>query len=128
MKTKLPFRLIVFTLLMLSLNMVRAGSTVSPPPPVPKFASSDTAFCTESGECIDFFDLSTGTPTAWQWRFPGAQPDTSTSQNPTSICYYMPGTYDVTLIVTNASGTDSITYSNFIVFGSGAAMPVITKS
>src|SRR5205823_453988 len=36
------------------------------------FNSSDTIFCNESGQCIDFFDHSTCNPTSWHWYFQGA--------------------------------------------------------
>ena len=39
----------------------------------------------------------------WQWSFPGGTPSTSTERNPT-VVYQTPGTYDVTLTVTNANG------------------------
>src|SRR5262249_32064148 len=65
------------------------------------FTPADTTFCIEGVKCIDFYDHSTGNPTSWQWKFPGAMPDTSSQQNPSQICYGNPGTYAVTLIVTN---------------------------
>jgi hypothetical protein len=95
-------------------------------PPVANFASSDTAFCTATGQCIDFFDHSSGNPTSWQWFFPGATPDTSTSQNPTNICYYNPGTYPVTLIVSNVNGSDTLAVSPMITFNTGPAPPTIS--
>jgi hypothetical protein len=95
-------------------------------PPVAIFVSSDTTFCDEGGTCIDFTDISTGSPTSWLWKFPGAQPDTSTAQNPSNICYYVPGSYAVTLIVTNQYGTDTLDVLPHIIFGSGAAQPVLT--
>lgn len=75
--------------------------------PTAAMTASQTNFC--AGDCIDFTDNSTGTPTSWAWTFTGATPATSTQQNPTSICYNTAGTYTVTLIVTNAFGADTIT-------------------
>ncbi len=92
--------------------------------PVVNFVASDTAFCEES--CIDFTDLSSNSPTGWQWLFPGASPDTSTAQNPNMICYSAPGTYDVTLIATNGSGSDTLTLLNYIVIYPNPPQPVIT--
>lgn len=66
-----------------------------------------------TGEEINFVDLSAGTPTSWQWSFPGATPATSTEQNPTVI-YEHPGTYDVTLTVTDAEGSDVVTKTSFV--------------
>ena len=53
-----------------------------------------------------FLDASTGTPTSWLWDF--GDGSTSTDQNPTHT-YLFPGTYVVTLTVTNANGTASTT-------------------
>jgi gliding motility-associated-like protein len=75
--------------------------------PAAAMSASQTGFC--AGDCIDFTDNSTGTPTGWQWTFTGATPASSTQQNPTSICYNTAGTYTVTLIVTNAFGADTTT-------------------
>jgi len=94
--------------------------------PAAHFICSDTAFCTETGECIDFFDHSTGNPTSWQWIFTGAFPDTSTLQNPTNICYSSPGTYPVTLIVTNSNGSDTLAVTPLIIYGTAPAPPTIT--
>ncbi len=80
--------------------------------PVPGLAVSDTSFC--ANNCVDFTDQSSGNPTSWQWNFPGGNPSSSTLQNPNNICYNTSGTYDVTLIVTNSAGSDTIVMSNFI--------------
>jgi len=95
---------------------------------VANFQSSDTTFCTEVGECINFFDLSTGNPTSWHWIFTGAIPDSSNQQNPTNICYYNPGTYPVTLIVSNFNGTDTLAVNPLIVFGTAPSPPTLTVS
>ena len=62
------------------------------------------------GSCLDFQDLSSGNPTSWEWNFDGATPATSTAQNPTNVCFDTPGQYNVSLTVTNASGTSTFTF------------------
>ena len=94
--------------------------------PVAAFTANDTAFCEET--CLFFTDLSQNNPTAWQWIFEGAVPDTSSLQNPTQICYDDTGTFDVTLIVTNASGTDTLVYSNYITVYANPPTPFINVS
>jgi gliding motility-associated-like protein len=85
-------------------------------PPTSSFQSSDSTFCI--GSCIDFSDLSTDSPTSWQWYFFGADSLTSTQQNPTNICYNTAGSFDVALVATNASGSDSLFMANFITVNS----------
>ncbi|WP_421908845.1 PKD domain-containing protein [Methanolacinia petrolearia] len=58
-----------------------------------------------------FTDLSTGAPTSWYWDF--GDGETSTGQNPTHV-YTWQGWYDVSLTVTNADGSDSITKNKYI--------------
>jgi hypothetical protein len=65
------------------------------------------------GTCLTFTNLSNN-GTAFQWSFPGATPDTSTAINPVNICYNSPGDYDVTLVASNAGGSDTLTLINFI--------------
>lgn len=59
-----------------------------------------------AGECVNFFDQSTGFPTYWLWSFPGSETPTSNMQNPTGICYLVPGTYDVVLEIQNNVDVD----------------------
>jgi len=80
-------------------------------PPVAGFSSSDSTIC--EGACVGFTDLSTNA-LSWDWSFPGATPSSSTDQNPVNICYDTSGTYDVTLIATNAYGSDTLIQTNFI--------------
>ena len=81
-------------------------------PPNPDFAADDSIICERA--CVVFTDLSTNNATAWLWSFPGGNPTTSTSQNPT-VCYASPGSYDVSLIAGNQYGTDTLTKTNYIV-------------
>ena len=90
--------------------LVIVGSCTGPP--VANFTVSDTLICETT--CISFTDASTGTPNSWAWSFPGATPDTSNDQNPTSICYDTAGVYSVTLSATNGSGTHDTTFLAFI--------------
>ncbi|HYV94307.1 MAG TPA: kelch repeat-containing protein [Chitinophagales bacterium] len=89
------------------------------------FSSSDTLICEKF--CISFFDSSQNNPTAWQWLFEGGTPSSSTDENPVSICYQVPGVYDVTLITTSANGNDTVTLSNFITVYPTPPFPTITQ-
>jgi PKD repeat protein len=53
---------------------------------------------------VSFTDTSTGAPTSWSWSF--GDGGTSTARNP-SHTYGAPGTYAVSLTVTNAGGGDT---------------------
>jgi PKD repeat protein len=85
-------------------------------PPVSNFttecAGTSVAGCT--GTTIQFYDLSTHSPTSWTWTFSGGTPSSSTAQNP-SVSYATAGTYSVTLVASNAFGLGSTeTKSGFI--------------
>jgi len=56
------------------------------------------------GQSVRFTDSSTGNPISWQWSF--GDGGSSTAQNP-SHTYTTEGSYNVTLIAGNASGTDT---------------------
>ncbi|MFL2576966.1 MAG: PKD domain-containing protein [Flavobacteriales bacterium] len=51
----------------------------------------------------------------WNWNFPGGTPNTSNLENPT-VSYNQPGSYDVTLTVTDQFGSSTQTLNNFISF------------
>ncbi len=77
---------------------------------------------------INFSDNSSNTPTSWMWYFPGGSPSTSTAQNPTGIIYSSPGCYDVSLVSTNAFGSDSVTKPCFINVTSAASFCIPTHT
>jgi len=81
--------------------------------PVANFSVSQTNISTASS--VNYTDLSTGNPTSWSWSFQGGTPATSTLQNPTNIQYNTAGTYNVTLITTNANGNDTETKTGYII-------------
>lgn len=89
------------------------------------FAANDNQVCQKY--CVDFFDSSLNDPTAWLWSFPGGAPASSADQNPTDICYNLPGVYDVTLTTTNANGTSTLTLSNYITVYATPPFPTITQ-
>ena len=63
---------------------------------------------------VQFMDQSSGVIDSWLWSFPGGTPNSSTEQNP-QILYENPGTFDVTLEVTNSAGSNEIHQEDFIV-------------
>ena len=58
--------------------------------------------------------MSNGDPFSWRWVFDGGEPRTSSQRNPGPILYNRLGKYSVSLTVTNAMGTDSLTREKYI--------------
>jgi PKD repeat protein len=87
-------------------------------------ASLDAAFtfspsAPAPGQTVRFTDTSTGNPTSWSWSF--GDGGTSTAQNP-SHTFASAGSYAVTLIAGNASGTDTAS-RNVTVATSSEVLP-----
>ncbi len=79
--------------------------TVTPPAaPVAAFTASATNITV--GSSVTFTEQSANNPTSWSWTFEGGTPAASTDRNPT-VTYNTPGTFDVTLIASNAQGSDT---------------------
>lgn len=85
---------------------------IAPPALTAAFTGTPTTICT--GGSVTFTDQSLASPTTWNWSFPGGTPSTFSGQTPPAIVYSAPGTYDVTLTVTNGSGTDSEVKTGYI--------------
>ena len=66
------------------------------------------------GQSITFIDLSTGSPTTWQWTFESGDPSFWNGETPPPIQYNTPGTWDVTLEVGNGVSTDIETKLDYI--------------
>jgi len=92
--------------------------------PTAAFSSNQQISC--PGALIDFYDYSSGSPTSWSWSFPGGSPSSSTNQKP-QIVYNTPGTYEVTLVATNANGTSTTLQTDYItITPSPYSAPVTT--
>ncbi len=80
-------------------------------PPLASFSANEMKGCEPF--LVQFSDQSAGNPTAWNWSFPGGSPSSSTDQNP-SVTYSATGNYEVSLTATNAFGSNTLTFPNFI--------------
>lgn len=79
---------------------------------IANFEASATNVC--DGNLVNFSDLSSGNPTAWEWTFDGGTPATSTEQNPANIQYAAAGSYSVNLTVTKGTETSTETKTDYI--------------
>ncbi|MEM9935524.1 MAG: PKD domain-containing protein, partial [Bacteroidota bacterium] len=75
------------------------------------FSAEKTVILQDSS--LQFLDTSTGDPDSWSWFFPGAEPPTSSLQNPV-ITYPDTGTFSVNLVVAKGEKQDSISWTNYI--------------
>jgi PKD repeat protein len=83
------------------------------------FYTLTPAVCVNSS--VNFVDNSSlGAATSWNWTFPGGSPATSTDQSPV-VTYATPGTYSVSLTVSNANGSNSVTKNSYVTVESNTA-------
>lgn len=73
----------------------------------------------QAGQSVTFSDMSvspSGTNiTSWQWTFQGGTPSTFNGQNPPPITFNSPGSYTISLAITNsASNNDTETKNGYI--------------
>lgn len=71
--------------------------------PVANFIGTPTTI--SAGQSVQFTDLSTNSPTGWQWNFSGGTTSSLNTQNPV-VVYSNPGTYTVSLLASNSFGDD----------------------
>ncbi|HVN73497.1 MAG TPA: PKD domain-containing protein [Methanoregula sp.] len=105
-----------------TLNATNAGGSnsstrtnyiiVTPPAPIAGFTGSPTTG--NRPLTVVFTDSSTNSPTSWSWTFGDGDTTNATVQNPVHQ-YANAGTYTVSLIATNAGGSNSSTRANYIV-------------
>ena len=63
---------------------------------------------------LDFESTSTNNPDTYLWTFEGGDPAMSTDANP-SVTYSDAGSFDVTLTVSNANGSDTMTMPDYVI-------------
>jgi uncharacterized repeat protein (TIGR01451 family) len=98
--------------------------TGSSPRPSASFSFSPAAPAV--GQAVQFTDSSAGASLHWSWDFDGNGFEDSASQNP-SHAFTTPGPYKVTLKVTNAYGTSSVTHTVNVGGATiGPGMPFVT--
>jgi PKD repeat protein len=78
---------------------------VTAPVPAPTASFTASAISGIAPLAVTLTDTSIGSPTSWLWTFGNGS--TSNMQNPPAVTYTTAGTYDVTLIVSNASGASA---------------------
>lgn len=89
--------------------------------PAVNFTSNKQSIC--PGENVQFTDNSYTGITSYSWNFSGGSPATSTLSNPI-VNYSTSGIYPVSLIVTNANGTASLTQNAYITVTSPVLLPI----
>src|SRR5665648_647265 len=90
--------------------------------PVAQFAATGNTNIT-TGSSVSFVDQSSNSPSSWSWSFSGATPSSSTAKNPT-VTYANPGIFNVSLTVSNQSGSDTKTMTNYIQVNQAVQTPV----
>lgn len=90
----------------------------APQPPVAAFTGTPTTGTAPL--TVTFTDQSSNAPTSWSWDFGDGQ--TSTTQSPSHV-YDTAGTYDVTLIVSNTAGADTLVQTGYITVTGGTTQP-----
>jgi len=86
------------------------------------FSASETQVCSETS--IDFTDMSNGSITSWEWTFEGGDPGASTMQNPI-VTYNEAGIYNVVLIISDGTNSDTVSKTNYIVVFSNPDVPIM---
>jgi PKD repeat protein len=86
---------------------------------VPDFSADQTNL--QTGDIVEFQNLTTGNPLEWEWTFEGGDPSSFTGETPPEVTYNDPGVYDVTLTATNTLGSNTKDSVGMIVVGAPAA-------
>lgn len=102
------------------------ATSATPCGPVADFASNKSTTC--AGQSIIFNSTAyNSTPTSYSWVFEGGSPATSTLATQ-SVNYAVPGTYSVSLTVSNANGSSTKTVNSFVTAGWNAGLTSLPYS
>ena len=72
--------------------------------PTANFSLSESQLC--QGECITITNNSAGNPINFEWTFQNGTPETYNGANPGPVCFNTPGTFAITLNVSNTFGSN----------------------
>ncbi len=97
----------IIVVLLINIQMAGYGQA-----PVAVIDSDRTGICLSN--TVTFADSSTNNPTSWRWTFQGGNPSSSSLQFPAPVTYNFAGSFDVTLVVSNTSGSDTLTVPDMI--------------
>ena len=93
-------------------NLIATGITLSSGVPIANFTASKRIVC--AGAPVTFYDISCKSAvTARSWTLPGSSIPSSTDKQPV-VVYQTPGTYKVTLVVQNGSGSNTKAVDSYI--------------
>ncbi len=103
-------------------NLIATGILGVPALTKADFTTNRLENATCEGSTVTFMDNSwNGRPTAWNWVFEGGVPATSTDSMPV-VKYAAPGTYDVTLTVSNSTATLTSTKKDYVTIHPAAGL------
>lgn len=85
-------------------------------PPIADFLPLNSYIC--PGDTLRFLDKSFDDSLSYAWSFTGGTPATSSAANP-FVVYTTPGTYPVSLTVTNVNGSDTKTVTAAVTVSTG---------
>jgi len=101
-------------------NCIQVLDTIEAP--IANFTASNTLI--SEGQAVTFTDLSSNSPSEWNWIFEGGTPASSSEQNPT-VVYSGPGLYNVTLTATSEGGTNTIIREAYITVNDTLDAPAV---
>ncbi len=90
----------------------------------PYAAVSAVCDSVSSTDCVQALNesINVDATATYQWYFPTGTPSTSTDENPV-VCFGTSGYHDAALVVTNAAGTDSAYFANFVFVQTAVELP-----
>jgi PKD repeat protein len=101
---------------------MQCAASYSTFPPVANFYTLTRNTCPNTP--IKFIDSSGYNPQTWAWSFPGGTPATSTSSAPI-VSYASPGSYNVTMTVSNTNGGNTKVRNSYITIAGPIALPLV---
>lgn len=75
------------------------------------FTPEEETICSDEEIAFTDASISEDGVTAWNWTFDGGVPAAAATEGPHNVLYDTPGVYDVTLEVTDATGTHDTTFA-----------------